>query len=99
MVHLVVTEWYHRLLGVLNPRRMDLSNQVIETWQLITDMLNISEHHEAIGDRVEALLTVPPWKGCHYVFCVCSCVEPFHPMKICKGCWSARYCSKTCQKG
>ncbi|KAK7691969.1 hypothetical protein QCA50_005374 [Cerrena zonata] len=36
-------------------------------------------------------------KRCQYVDCMCSFHSPQHTMKICTGCWRARYCSVKCQ--
>lgn len=35
--------------------------------------------------------------GCSWPDCLCS-LSPHHGMKICKGCWQARYCSRECQE-
>ncbi len=34
--------------------------------------------------------------GCSWPQCLCS-LTPHHGMKICKGCWQTRYCSRQCQ--
>lgn len=36
-------------------------------------------------------------KRCQYRDCMCSTHSPTHKMRICTGCWRARYCSTKCQ--
>lgn len=36
-------------------------------------------------------------KKCFCRACACSSIEPSHPMRVCKGCWRALYCSQRCQ--
>ena len=43
-----------------------------------------------------------PWrlirkKRCQYYDCLCASHSPKHKMKICTGCWRARYCGLHCQ--
>ena len=36
--------------------------------------------------------------GCSWPYCFCARTQPEHPMRVCKGCGLAAYCSVLCQK-
>lgn len=40
----------------------------------------------------------PHPKACQSTYCLCFDRPSPHKMRVCKGCWQARYCSKKCQK-
>ena len=35
--------------------------------------------------------------GCSWPYCFCARSRPEHPMRVCKGCYLAAYCSALCQ--
>ena len=37
-------------------------------------------------------------RHCFWLGCACSGHKPFHPVRVCKGCWRALYCSAQCQR-
>lgn len=101
MVHYVLVKSYMLCMlglkaahGIAKSR---CSKKVLDTWIGIGADLNIVPLLSIAGDA-RKLLNLAPWKACHFSRCVCNDMRPCHKLKVCRGCWTVKYCCTECQK-
>lgn len=90
-VHIAQLYW-PRCIQVL--RCLPIPTQLLESWEAMARALKLKEAHEFPPDYRYR------WQGhkpCYLDDCLCSQMRPKHPMRVCKGCWRAYYCSVRCQ--
>lgn len=73
------------------------SQEVLDAWIDIGAELDIILMLNQ-SNNAERILRPAPWRACHFGHCICNDMYPCHKMKVCKGCWSVRYCCALCQK-
>ena len=73
------------------------SRVAVTAWKLLAVRLRISQFP---GTEAEARRLIPTqsWGTCSWEKCPCHEVHPRHEMRVCKGCWVAKYCCKECQR-
>lgn len=72
-----------------------------ENWVLIGSYMGLSpEKYHPMEEQATSVHKARhvPYKRCQWRDCFCTYHQPEHSMRVCKGCWKSRYCSKKCQK-
>lgn len=87
------------LIQMNEHRRDNLMQSLVRVWQDLASDIGLSLEDVIAYEETASLAVRPPaWKLCNWRKCVCHEMHPCHPMKVCQGCWSVRYCSTDCQK-
>lgn len=82
------------LMHRYTPGNSDLEAALVSSWK------NMANGICTIQPRILSYFpeeSLDP-KGCYSIRCLCFGSRPVHKMRVCKGCWNVRYCSKRCQK-
>ncbi|CAL1715254.1 unnamed protein product [Somion occarium] len=89
----------HVLKSLDRRLRTALSKKACNAWDIFGSEMNMENHLKLYTEsQIRPGLFPPSWKACHWDECLCHNMHPRHPMKICKGCWNARYCCTKCQR-
>lgn len=82
-----------------------LWEDAVQIWTELGRAVNLDEKNPEDRNPVFAGIlgrdgTPIAWqhKTCSWAQCLCNVGPAAHPMRVCKRCWRALYCSKTCQK-
>ena len=90
-VHIMQLYW-PRFIQAL--RRSQPRHAKLAFWELMATSFKLKEIHEF---PPEYRFRFQGQKPCYLDGCLCSGMKPKHPMRVCKGCWHAYYCSVKCQ--
>lgn len=83
--------WYPTLKRLRASRTSDprRRRQITSLWAAFGRFMGLSEVEPMMTNHVQ---------GCYWQKCFCRDTKPScHSMRVCKGCWGARYCSRKCQ--
>ena len=102
LVHCMLSRNYARCLDHLTEVdsfiHTHCSQKILYSWIELGERLQITEIIQFPASFQQEYWDPKPWETCHYSWCICNGMRPCHKMKVCKGCWSVRYCCMKCQK-
>ncbi|KAK7690626.1 hypothetical protein QCA50_005725 [Cerrena zonata] len=85
----------------LHDENRDLVLHAKTTWVKLGSQFGLTpEKHDPKEDHAVSMHEARHirHRRCQWRDCLCTTHRPEHSMRICKGCWKKRYCSKRCQK-
>lgn len=84
-----------RQMRATSPEVIRRRNRLLSTWRSYYSALGLREGENT--NHVEQPLQVDPSQTCASKACLCYGKQPWHKLRVCKGCYRRFYCNVKCQ--